>query len=175
MTRNSNIRTKRDITNAFMELLETKSFSSITIYDICEKSLVHRSTFYRYYEDKYDLLSQVTTNIGNDLFQNVNSNRESSHAFYEQILDYVDEHKQPFLNITNDVYNELVKIGSRFLMENSKVMDDPISKKIRHSNYSKLACDFYMSGLIEIFKNWVDGNYKISKQELTETLQKLME
>ncbi|WP_185929319.1 TetR/AcrR family transcriptional regulator C-terminal domain-containing protein [Paenibacillus popilliae] len=180
MNSNSNIRTKRDITNAFMELLTTKTFSSITIHDICKKSLVHRSTFYRYYEDKYDLLSHVTTIIGNDLFQNVNRNHESSHSFYEQILDYVEEHKQLFLNITiknnnNDVYDEFVKMGSRFLMENSKAMDDPISKKIRHSNYSKLACDFYMSGLIEIFKNWVCENYKISKQELIETLQNLME
>lgn len=180
MNSNSNIRTKRDITNAFMELLTTKTFSSITIHDICEKSLVHRSTFYRYYEDKYDLLNKVTTMIVNDFFQNVNSNRESMHSFYEQMLNYVEEHKQLFLNLTiknnnSDVYNELVKMGSSFLMESSKVMDDPISKKIRHSNYSKLACDFYMSGLIEILKNWIGENYKISKQELIETLQTLME
>lgn len=180
MDSNSNIRTKRDITNAFMELLKSKTFSSITVHDICEKSLVHRSTFYRYYEDKYDLLSHVTTIIGKDLFQKVNSNRESSHSFYDQILDYAEEHKQLFLNLTiknnnSDVYSELVKIGSRFLMETSKVMDDPISKKIRHSNYSQLACDFYMSGLIELLKNWIGGNYKISKQEFTDTLQKLLE
>ncbi|MBE9914095.1 TetR family transcriptional regulator [Paenibacillus donghaensis] len=180
MTRNSNIRTKRDITNAFIELLTTKTFSSITIHDICEKSLVHRSTFYRYYEDKYDLLNHVTIILGNNLFQNVNSNHESSHSFYEQILDYVEEHKQLFLNITiknnnSDAYNELVKMGSRFLMENSKAMDDPISQKIRQSNYSKLACDFYMSGFVEVLKNWIGGNYKIPKHELTESLQKLME
>ncbi|MDT8977774.1 TetR/AcrR family transcriptional regulator [Paenibacillus sp. chi10] len=101
MNSNSNIRTKRDITNAFMELLTTKTFSSsITIQDICEKSFVHRSTFYRYYEDKYDLLNKVTTMIATDFFQNVNSNRESLHSFYEQMLNYVEEHKQLFLNLT---------------------------------------------------------------------------
>lgn len=118
--------------------------------------------------------------IATDFFQNVNSNRESLHSFCEQMLNYVEEHKQLFLNLTiknnnNDVYNELVKMGSSFLMETSKIMDDPISKKIRQSNYSKLACDFYMSGLIEILKNWIGENYKISKQELIETLQTLME
>ncbi|WP_425298611.1 TetR-like C-terminal domain-containing protein [Paenibacillus uliginis] len=41
--------------------------------------------------------------------------------------------------------------------------------------YLHKACDFYMSGLIEILKNWIGENYKISKQELIETLQKLME
>lgn len=92
MNSNSNIRTKRDITNAFMKLLTTKTFSFITIQDICEKSLVHRSTFYRYYEDKYDLLNKVTTMIATDFFQNVNSNRESLHSFYEQMLNYVEEH-----------------------------------------------------------------------------------
>lgn len=180
MNNNAKMRTKRDITNAFMELLTVKAFSAISVHNICEKSLVHRSTFYRYYEDKYDLLDHVTSIIVQDFYQNVNNNHGSSRSFYEQILDYAEEHRQLFLNITiknnnHHIYDELVKTGSRILLKNSKVMEDPLSNKIRRFHNSKIACDFYMSGFIELLKNWIGNDYKIPKQELIDTLQQLLE
>ena len=51
-------RTKALITT-FSDLLETKSFDNITIQDLCEKANVRRSTFYRHFNDKYDLLNHI--------------------------------------------------------------------------------------------------------------------
>ena len=54
------IRKQRSMTflwQAFFELMTAgETFSHITINQICEKALVHRSTFYKHFEDKYDLL-----------------------------------------------------------------------------------------------------------------------
>lgn len=50
-------RSKTFIWQAFFELMTNgQSFSPITVNQICEKALVHRSTFYKHFEDKYDLL-----------------------------------------------------------------------------------------------------------------------
>ena len=46
------LRTKKDITKAFINLLLEKDFDDITIIDICNKALVTRATFYKYFEDK---------------------------------------------------------------------------------------------------------------------------
>lgn len=43
---------------AFLELLEQKDFSFITVKEICEKAGVNRSTFYLHYETVADLLSE---------------------------------------------------------------------------------------------------------------------
>lgn len=40
------------ILSAFVELLQIKDFDKILISDICDKSGVSRTTFYRYYENK---------------------------------------------------------------------------------------------------------------------------
>ena len=52
-------RTVRDFQNALLTLLETNSFDHLTVDQICNEALLHRSSFYRYFNDKYDLLEQT--------------------------------------------------------------------------------------------------------------------
>ncbi|MGY3745936.1 TetR/AcrR family transcriptional regulator [Vagococcus salmoninarum] len=51
-------RSQRNLWRGFFELMtdEKLPFSAITINQICEKALVHRSTFYQHFSDKYALL-----------------------------------------------------------------------------------------------------------------------
>jgi AcrR family transcriptional regulator len=49
-------RMKQAIESAFQALLREKSYESLTVGDITERANVGRSTFYRYYETKTDLL-----------------------------------------------------------------------------------------------------------------------
>ncbi len=51
-------RTIRDFENALITLLEKNSFESLTVDQICKEALMHRSSFYRYFSDKYDLLER---------------------------------------------------------------------------------------------------------------------
>ena len=50
---------QKALITTFSDLLETKSFENITIQDLCEKANVRRSTFYRHFNDKYDLLNHI--------------------------------------------------------------------------------------------------------------------
>lgn len=54
------IRTKKLLRESILELAvnQSRKLTDITVQDICDQALVHRTTFYRYYEDKYDLLLQ---------------------------------------------------------------------------------------------------------------------
>lgn len=49
-------RTKNHILHAFNRLVQKKNFDKITIENICQEAEVGRTTFYRYFTDKYDLL-----------------------------------------------------------------------------------------------------------------------
>ena len=49
------IKTKKNIEESFLRLLEKKSFSEITVQNILDEALINRSTFYKHYSDKYDL------------------------------------------------------------------------------------------------------------------------
>ena len=49
-------RTQDILFDAVIELLTRRSFDDICVTDICGRANVHRSTFYKYYVDKYELL-----------------------------------------------------------------------------------------------------------------------
>jgi AcrR family transcriptional regulator len=51
-------RTHKLLWEALMAELSARSFEEITVTDICERAMVHRTTFYKHYEDKYALLEQ---------------------------------------------------------------------------------------------------------------------
>ena len=69
---------KESIEKAFLQLLQTKEISQITVSDLCKKTELNRSTFYANYLDIYDLADQIRDKLeaevnalyDNDLFCN---------------------------------------------------------------------------------------------------------
>lgn len=52
-------RTKRSITNAFLELRKQKSIEKITVKELSELAYINKATFYTHYHDIYDLSDQL--------------------------------------------------------------------------------------------------------------------
>ncbi|MDR0269911.1 TetR/AcrR family transcriptional regulator [Paenibacillus sp.] len=61
-------RTHKLLRQALEELLSEpgQHFSSITVNQICEKAMVHRTTFYKHFEDKFDLLALLLSQDNNE-------------------------------------------------------------------------------------------------------------
>ncbi len=57
------IKTKREIETAYLELLETKPQGKITVKEVCERAMVNRTTFYKYYEDADFLEKTIRSNM----------------------------------------------------------------------------------------------------------------
>jgi AcrR family transcriptional regulator len=53
-------RTRKLILEAFIALTVERGFAAVTVRDITERATINRSTFYRYYLDKYALLDALT-------------------------------------------------------------------------------------------------------------------
>lgn len=50
-------RTRKLLQKAMLEAAREKGFAHVTVRDITERAMVNRATFYRHYQDKYDLLT----------------------------------------------------------------------------------------------------------------------
>lgn len=64
-------RTHKLLTMALIDLLSMhgQRFSNITINEICDQAMVHRTTFYKHFEDKFALLSSTLTWFLRDYLQ----------------------------------------------------------------------------------------------------------
>ncbi|MDN4608424.1 TetR/AcrR family transcriptional regulator [Sporosarcina highlanderae] len=57
------LRTRKLITDAFIELSGRKEFKDITVKDITAEAMINRATFYYHFEDIYDLLEKALSEV----------------------------------------------------------------------------------------------------------------
>lgn len=56
-------RTKKDIREAFLKLRAKKPIEKITIREIAELAMINKATFYRHYEDIYQLSNEIEDEV----------------------------------------------------------------------------------------------------------------
>ncbi len=56
-------RTRKSIQEALIELTVEKGYTNITVQDIVDRAMINRSTFYRHYLDKDDLLTKYMDEV----------------------------------------------------------------------------------------------------------------
>lgn len=166
---------------AFLELLETKDFSYITVKEICAKAKVNRSTFYLHYETLQDLLS------------------ESVEYMNDQFLDHMKQDTEAFMTqIKDDSINKLYLITPKYLMpylsyikKYKRLFLTAVTKAevlSLHENYNRLfqhvfapildryqvpienrryIMAFYIQGIMAIIEEWL-------KDECRDTIEHIM-
>ena len=87
------IRTRKLIMDAFIELSGKKEFKDITVKDITTEALINRATFYYHFEDIYDLLEKVLSevllvNLNYDIYQNDELNEEVFVSIFKAITNF---------------------------------------------------------------------------------------
>ena len=93
-------RTQKAIIDAFYELLDEKSFGSITVIDICDRALINRGTFYTHFEDKYQLLDKCISDV--------------MYGLHEQVKQAHGE------NDLITYYNEVMALGINYLAQHRR-------------------------------------------------------
>ena len=60
-------RTRRALQQALIQLTTEKGFEAITVQDLTERAEVNRATFYRHYQDKYELVMAMIKEVLDEL------------------------------------------------------------------------------------------------------------
>lgn len=63
--------TRQTIKDTFLELLKQKSFTKITVTEVCKNAEINRGTFYLHYYDIYDILSDIFNDMTQDMLTTV--------------------------------------------------------------------------------------------------------
>ena len=87
------LRTRKFIMDSFMELSSKKEFKDITVKDITTEAMINRATFYYHFEDIYDLLEKVlsevlSVNLDHRDYENKELNEESLVSIFIAITNF---------------------------------------------------------------------------------------
>jgi AcrR family transcriptional regulator len=120
------LRTRKIIKNSFIDLLNMKSFDSLTVNEISNKAMINRATFYRHFDDKYDLLMEILQESMEEMMRNVGSIEEnmyifSSHPDFSGTTDSLLYKNVEFLSSFFEYFEKNRKVFKPLLGENGSI------------------------------------------------------
>lgn len=167
--------TKKIIKETFIRLLNENSLNKVTVKKLCDEAEINRATFYRYYDDVYDLYEKTKEefievffrtfgdkelfSVKEDLVNFLNLIKENSHSVYA-------------LSRQSDVYDLMrilcEKIYNRF-DERFKKNCSELTERERQGVYYYVVC-----GSTGIIAEWIERGMESDEQEIAELLTKLI-
>lgn len=155
------------IEKTFIQLLQTKDISNISVTDICKKAKLNRTTFYSNYIDIYDLADKIKDNLYQDVVNIYTKERnEKNHSFnFLKLFKHVKENQIFYntyfqLNYDND-YKQFADFINYDLFK--ELYNDEIELDYHIS--------FFMSGLNTIIKKWLKNGCKESPEFIDNILK----
>lgn len=153
---------------AFLELLNIKDFTEISVKDICEKAGTNRSTFYLHYENTYDLLKETQSYIMDSFLKSfgeksIPKNLDGipteqlnfiSPEYIVPYLQFVKQNKTVFkVYIQNIRIFDADAVGDFFLKE----VFIPIMGKhgLNDKTIISYTMRYYLNGITAIVAEWV--------------------
>lgn len=176
------VRTRKLLSTALFDLLESTPYEKISVMDICEKAMVHRATFYNHFEDKEHLLEYTIDSIKEELFtatiekENYSSPKEMYMTLIASVLDFVTEHKGKLLLILKQ--NSFEKANELMLTTIKRSIQYLTSKNQYKAEYSvpiNVLTDFLAGGITNLGLNWLQSSKPYTKEELLQYFNILLD
>lgn len=173
------IKTKKSIYEGLLQLMADTSFEDIKVSDICNISLVNRSTFYDHFSDKYELLAALIKDLEDELAEKLNSIQtfSSAKAYYMSMIKILFDHISD--NIA--IYSAIIKTNNNGIA--SDMFKDAILNDVKRylekvdSDISipvEIVSCFYVSAVISVCIEYIHDTKKYTIEDILLYLDKLI-
>ncbi len=155
--------TKSVINDAFFKLLQDRNVVDITVTDICKLAEINRATFYRYYDNQYDLLESIETEMFDDITKAAIVQSKDINEAVFNVLKLLDANKEKCLLLFGESSgSRLLPRIYKFFASYYKTDSLPPERKLRYS--------FLLYGFSGIIEDWLKTNCALPYEKLAENL-----
>lgn len=164
------VKTLRQIDQALLRLLGQMPFSKVKVEQLCREAMINRSTFYVYYQDKYDLLDKYLGRVLGEFEQQVDgafvhaNPRDVDTPYYrrhfECLLRFIQARREEYLalwqvSVGRNLWGEMTDIVSRQILEQ---LDTQAMDEMRRA-YAQLYARLFASDLMTLVKWWLEQEH----------------
>jgi len=165
--------TKERIVKSFNLLLETTTLEKISVEMIINQSGISKSTFYRNFKDKFDVMnynyqvlidSFIQCGLGNswkDLYCNI-------FKFAEVNIELL---RNAFKTSGINSFENFIYAYSYSVLENSYLKYNNITSLLIKTKYEM---SFFCSGCVDLLKQWVFNNMNMPIEEISQIAYNFM-
>ncbi|MEI0612142.1 TetR/AcrR family transcriptional regulator C-terminal domain-containing protein [Brachyspira pilosicoli] len=175
-------KTKKILEDALGALLEEKPFEEIRVIDICSKANMHRSTFYTYFNDKYELLKSKLDEYEAKFLEDLQRYKieDKLKDFHIDIMIKILQYfyfNRKYLKIIfqNNKDNSITKILQKYLEAYviEGVKDMKLAKPDKPYFFNVMGA-FYSGAFITVISEWILNDCSIKPQELAECISDII-
>lgn len=166
------------IRETFLQLLAEKDFTEISVREITERARINRSTFYRHYEDKYQLRDAVIDRMMAAFTEHLDihflvadcmTSEKHIHDL-KRCLKYFHQEKERWEVLWNsvmlgrNVFDEMVEVGAGRIQK--AILKHPgirLERKARSDWYAHLL----VNNLLVSVRWWFQNDSRVTLDEMT--------
>jgi AcrR family transcriptional regulator len=168
-------RTRKLLLQSLIELTVEKGFAAITVRDITERAMVNRSTFYRHYLDKYDLLNQYFDELQHQISEAAQLAESASPTSPEKVpsgllvlVKHIQEYAafyRAMLGQTGDLvftqrFRQMAEARYRALFARFGAVNDPNAPPI------EMKLNYISAASVGAFLWWLENEQPCSPEQL---------
>lgn len=178
--------TQQKIKKSFIFLMQNNKFEAITINDISKKAKISRSSFYRYYFDKYELMNEIEDDILEAIkdFQKKQLNQDtanfdiSNSNYIEELLLFMEKYSAEINGLLNNNSNTSFENKLRAKLTNklytiARKSVSNIKMNVKKKQVFQLVVEYMTGMIIQTFKFWSSPDCKMSVKELSDLLNNI--
>ena len=156
---------------------EHRPIGKITVREICEKTGVHRSTFYAHYRDVYDLVEKVEQNMSRQLtetfFRKLDENAPARDCFAE-IFAFIRAHREFYLYyLTESRQYGILQLAWETIRDRAAAVNaDPRSFGADTQEEMAYHGIFFLSGMTAMVRLWLQNGCREEPGALYELIRR---
>ena len=168
-------RTYKLLSESLLDLLSENKFEDISVTDICEKAMIHRTTFYKHFEDKYQLLKfcvkefQINFSKENNFDYKFNNLTDYYINTMKNILEFITspKNKSQFVALLKNNRNSIQTIFHETIVEYVILKLEDVKKNGNEFSVPiPMIAEFYAGAIISVIRWWFESDMTISVEDL---------
>lgn len=169
--------TKMVLKDSFINLLEKKDISRITIKELCEDADINRATFYAHYSDQYDLMERIQDELLDNIADYLAAYTKDELATLpvdtvEHIFEYIKENARLCKLLLSERGD--LNFQKRVLMlAYEKNINDLIKNGVTSREDAEYIYAFTLTGCVGVIQKWLNDNMVKSPRYMAETITML--
>lgn len=168
-------RTHKLLWDSLFELMtqSKQKYSTITINQICDRAMVHRTTFYKHFEDKDDLLAFGFKRYSKMIAEIPVSDRLSKPF---QVMEQFLHHEELGKILETQMSDEQFINRTQYLSHETRKQEIEALHQLRknHTMPNDLIIEFYSGAITSLSAWWFKNERKVSAAEMDRYLQQLI-
>ena len=173
-------RSKQHMSEALLSLMEERPFRDISVVDICDRAMVHRTTFYAHFEDKNALLRYVFTELrqGFEAEQAALASQGDVRSYllavFQSALRFLKGHREVYLSGLAGGSPEMRLVEDGVAQELYDRLRGSDTETFPDGTEGMAVARFYAGGLMSIVRWWLENDMPISEARLVGRLSAIL-